>query len=101
MVVSYLRPGQSDGTAPSIMGDWIVIQNNGAGSKVTASSVVAINQKDPTRITTVLPFGPLKKGEWSFAPPKNGSDAENNMVYSQDMGPARLPASSWIRRPAR
>ncbi len=89
-VVSYLRPGQSDGTAPSIMGDWIVIQNNGAGSKVTASSVVAINQKDPTRITTVLPFGPLKKGEWSFAPPKNGSDAENNMVYSQDMGTGKV-----------
>jgi hypothetical protein len=85
-VVSYLRPGQSDGTAPSIMGDWIVIQNNGAGSKVAASSVVAINQKDPTKTTTVLPFGPLKSGEWSFAPPKNGSDAENNMIYSQDMG---------------
>jgi hypothetical protein len=91
-VVSYLQPGQTDGTAPSIMGDWIVIQNNGAGSKVTASSVVAINQKDPTKITSIFPFGPLKSGEMSFAPPKNGSDADNYMVYSQDEGVGKVAA---------
>jgi len=89
-VVSYLQPGQSDGTAPSIMGDWIVIQNNGAGSKVVASSVVAINCKDPTKMMTIFPFGPLKSGGFSFAPPKNGSDAENNMLYSQDLGVGKV-----------
>jgi hypothetical protein len=89
-VVSYLQPGQTDGTAPSIMGDWIVIQNNGAGSKVTASSVVAINQKEPATMTSIFPFGPLKAGEISFAPPKNGSDADNNMVYSQDLGVGKV-----------
>jgi hypothetical protein len=89
-VVSYLQPGQSDGTAPSIIGDWIVIQNNGAGSKVKASSVVAINQKDPKKMTSIFPFGPLKPREISFAPPKNGSDADNNMVYSQDLGVGKV-----------
>ena len=89
-VVSYLQPGQSDGTAPSIMGDWIVIQNNGVGSKTKAASVVAINQKDPPKMTSVFPFGQLERGEQSFAPPKNGSDAQNNMVYSQDLGVGKV-----------
>jgi hypothetical protein len=68
------------------MGDWIVLQTNGAGSKQAISSVVAINQKDPARMTTVFPFGDFKPGMFSFAPPKNGSDAENNMLYSADVG---------------
>lgn len=86
-VVPYLEPGQTDGAAPAIMGDWIVIQTNGAPpSKTKASSLVAINQKDPSKVTRVYPFGQLKPGEQSFAPPKSGSDAENNMVYSQDLG---------------
>jgi hypothetical protein len=86
-VVAYKQPGQTDGAAPSIMGDWIVIQANGAPpSKVIASSLVAINQKDPAKMTSVFPFGPLPPDGVSFAPPKNGSDAENDMLYSQDLG---------------
>jgi hypothetical protein len=41
-------------------------------------------------MTTISPFGPLKFGEFSFAPPKNGSDAENNMLYSQDLGVGKV-----------
>jgi hypothetical protein len=90
-VVSYLEPGQTDGAAPAIMGDWIVIQTNGAPpSKTKASSVVAINQKNPSKVTRVYPFGQLRPGEQSFAPPKSGSDAENNMVYSQDLGVGKV-----------
>jgi hypothetical protein len=86
-VVPYLDPGQTNGAAPAIMGDWIVIQTNGAPpSRSKASSLVAINQKDPSRVTKVFPFGQLEPGQQSFAPPKIGSDAENNMVYSQDLG---------------
>jgi hypothetical protein len=89
-VVPYLQPGQSTGDAPGIMGGWIVIQTNGIGSKTVASSVVAINQKDPGRMTSVSPFGPLKSREMSFAPPKTGTDIENNMVYSADMGVGKV-----------
>ena len=32
------------------MGDWVVIQTNGIGSKTIASSVVAIDQHDPKKI---------------------------------------------------
>ena len=27
----------------------------------------------------IFPFGPLKPGEWSFAPPKPQTDLENSM----------------------
>ncbi len=85
-VVPYLQPGQSTGDAPGVMGDWIVIQTNGIGSKTVASSVVAISQEDPGKITSLSPFGALRHGEMSFAPPKTGTDIDNNMVYSADMG---------------
>jgi hypothetical protein len=87
--VAYVSPGQSTGTAPSIIGDWITILTNGIGSRTVASSVVAINQKDPTKVTTIFPFGPLRHGI-SFAPPKNGTDPENNMLYAADMGMGKV-----------
>jgi hypothetical protein len=72
------------------MGDWIVIQTNGPVTKGIASSIVAINQKDPSRMTSVFPFGQLEPGEISFAPPKSGTDPENNMVYSADVGMGKI-----------
>jgi len=85
-VVYPIQKGQTTATAPSVMGDWIVFQLNGAGSKTVASSIVVVNQKDAKKLQIVFPFGPLKPGEFSFAPPKAGADPENGMVYSADMG---------------
>jgi hypothetical protein len=39
---------------------------------------------------TIFPFGELKKGEWSFAPPKPQTDPENSMIYSADMGMGKV-----------
>jgi hypothetical protein len=88
--VAYLQKGQSTGDAPGIMGDWIVIQTNGVGSKTVPSSVVAIHQKDPTRMASVSPFGPLKRSQISLAPPKSGTDIDNAMVYSADAGVGKV-----------
>ena len=85
-VVSPMQKGQSTSDAPSLLGDWIVLQVNGIGSETVASSVVAVSQKDPTKMKTIFPFGELKKGQWSFAPPKPQTDPENSMIYSADMG---------------
>jgi hypothetical protein len=85
-VIRPIRKGQSAPAAPTVIGDWVVAQLNGIGSDTVASSVVVANQKDPTKTQIVFPFGELKKGEWSFAPPKNGADPENNMIYSADVG---------------
>ncbi|MDJ0957431.1 MAG: hypothetical protein QNI91_11255 [Arenicellales bacterium] len=86
-VVTQL-PGQTTGTAPTVMGDWLVVQTNGNGSYETASTLVAVHQGDPTKINRIFPFGELDVAnkEWSYAPPKAGSDPENNMVYSADAG---------------
>jgi hypothetical protein len=91
-VVNYLREGQTDGDAPTLMGDWVAIQTNGPGSGKAASSMVAINQHDAKKMTTLFPFGPLQPGQFSFAPPKAGGDPENGMIYSSDMGIGKFAA---------
>jgi hypothetical protein len=85
-VIRPIQKGQSAATAPTVVGDWIAVQLNGIGSDTVASSVVVASQKDAKKTQIVFPFGELKKGEWSFAPPKNGADPENSMIYSADMG---------------
>ena len=89
-VVKPMQKGQSTSDAPSLLGDWIVLQTNGIGSETVASSIVAVNQKDPTRMKVIFPFGELKKGEWSWAPPKPQTDPENSMIYSADMGMGKV-----------
>lgn len=86
-VIRPMQPGQTSATAPSLIGDWIAFQLNGIGSETIASSVVIASQKDAKNMKIVFPFGKeLKKGEWSFAPPKAGADPENGMIYSADVG---------------
>jgi hypothetical protein len=62
-----------------------VVQTNGVPSNVS-STVVSISQSDPTKIQSVTPFGPLKPGQQSVAPPKSAVDVENNFVISADQG---------------
>jgi len=85
-MVRPLAEGQKAMTAPTMVGEWVAIQTNGLFSDKKSSSVVVINQDDAGRVHTIFPFGELKPGEWSFAPPKPGADPENNMMYSADMG---------------
>ena len=85
-VVRPMQKGQGAATAPTIIGDWVGFQLNGSGSDTLASSIVIASQKDATNTQVIFPFGPLKDGEWSFAPPKAGADPENSMIYSADMG---------------
>ncbi len=85
-----MQQGQSTSDAPSILGDWIILQTNGIGSETVASSIVAVHQDDASRVKVIFPFGPLRKGEWSFAPPKPQTDPENSMIYSADMGVGKV-----------
>lgn len=85
-VAHPLTEGQAALTAPTMVGDWVVVQTNGLFTDKKASSVVAIHQDDASRVETIFPFGELGRLEFSFAPPKNGADPENNMIYSADMG---------------
>lgn len=89
-VMKPMLPGQTASTAPTVVGDWIAIQTNGIGSDTVASSIVVAHRDDSSRTETIFPFGELKPGEWSFAPPKAGADPENNLIYSADMGVGKV-----------
>jgi hypothetical protein len=89
-VIYPIAKGQTTATAPTMMGDWIAFQLNGAGSSVKASSILVADSRDAKRMKVVFPFGELKPGEWSFAPPKCGGDPENHMIYSADMGVGKV-----------
>jgi hypothetical protein len=89
-VIYPIAKGQTTATAPSVIGEWIVVQLNGAGSKEVASSIAAIHRDDAKKTKVIFPFGPLKPGGFSFAPPKAGADPENGMVYSADMGMGKV-----------
>ena len=83
-IAEYTEPGQMLGDAPSILGDWIVVQMNGLPTTKAASSITAIHQGDPTRITRVYPFGTDLPTGQSWAPPKAAVDPDNSMVFSAD-----------------
>lgn len=85
-----VQEGQTTADAPTIVGDWIALQTNGLGSKVKASSVAVASARNATNMKVIFPFGELKKGEWSFAPPKCCADLENSMIYSADMGMGKI-----------
>ncbi len=86
-IVRAMQKGQSAATAATIIGDWVAVVTNGIGSETIASSLVVASQKDAKKVQIVFPFGKeLKKGEWSFAPPKPGGDPENSIFYIADMG---------------
>ena len=89
VISDYLQPGQTTGDAPGILGDFVVVQTNGLTSNVS-SSIVSVSQSDPTNIHSVTPFGPLKPGQVSWAPPKSAVDVENNFVISADVGVSGL-----------
>jgi hypothetical protein len=89
VISDYLKPGQTTGDAPGILGDFIVVQTNGLTSNAS-STIVSISQSDPTNIQSVTPFGPLKPGQQSSAPPKAAVDNENNFVTSADVGVSGL-----------
>jgi len=90
--VLAMEEGQTTGACPSVIGDWIAIQTNGAGSEVKASSIVVAHVDDAKRMKVIFPFGQLEKGGWSFCMPKPITDLENNMIYSADMGMKKVGA---------
>lgn len=86
----YLAEGQTAGDAPGILGDWVVVQVNGLPSMESASSLVAISQDDPARISRIYPFGTDLPTGSSWAPPKAAVDEDNSMVFSADQNMMKI-----------
>ncbi|MHA3978770.1 NHL repeat-containing protein [Halovulum sp. GXIMD14794] len=89
---TYLEEGQTTGDAPAILGDWVVFQTNGLPTTEAASSLTAINQHDPSRITRIYPFGTELPTGQSWAPPKSAVDEENGMIFSADQNMMKVGA---------
>lgn len=83
-----MLPGQSDATAPAIMGDWVLLQTNGVGASAPLS-VVAISQANASELTRIEPI-PLDPGQTSVAANLMTPDVANNRIYSFDRGPGKV-----------
>ncbi len=88
--VEPMQEGQTTADAPSLLGDWIVLQTNGLGSDTKASSVAVAHLHDASRMEVIFPFGELEPGQRSWAPPKPCTDPENSMIYSADVGVGKV-----------
>jgi hypothetical protein len=78
----YLQPGGTGGTAPGVLGDWILLNSNVQGGKVP-QTITAISQADPSQQVTIQPWG-TDAVNASETPASMGVDADNNMFYVQD-----------------
>ncbi|MCG3777277.1 MAG: hypothetical protein JW395_4155 [Nitrospira sp.] len=82
---AYVLSGQTGGTAPNVIGNWI-ISNTNAKTGAVPMSVVAVNQGDENKLVRINPWGttlptgvPLSVTVGSF-----GVDPKNSMIYAQD-----------------
>ena len=102
----YLAEGQSTGDVPGIMGDWVTVQTNGMGGMVP-SSVFAINQRTPSRMTSVEPFGPAEEAADELRAPQDlGRPRERHALLGrrrrrQSGGDPRRPGDGRDDRPVR
>ncbi len=78
----YLQPGGTGGTAPGLLGDWIILNSNVQGGNVP-QTITAINQADPLQQVTIQPWG-TGNVTASETPASMGVDADNDMFYVQD-----------------
>jgi hypothetical protein len=87
--VRYILPNQTGAVAAAALGDWIILQTNGAPSK-TAMSIVAVHQGDG-RLVRHQPFENVPPwnftlGSKSFSPFSLSVDAAGSRVYITDSG---------------
>ena len=92
-----IQKGQTAATAPTVIGDWIVIQLNGAGSKEVASSIAAIHRDDAKRQKVIFPFGQLKPGGSASRRRRRAPIPRTTWSIRPTWAWARSPASSSTR----
>jgi hypothetical protein len=101
--VPYAGTG-TPGTAPAIMGEWVIIMNNGFLSSKEPFTIRAINVHDSSRTFTLKP---LEGYPMSQVGSKAAVDPENNRIYLADWKAEKLlcldfdPSSGfksrWVR----
>ncbi|MFJ8207712.1 hypothetical protein [Streptomyces sp. NPDC096033] len=86
----YPEKDQTSGSAPCVLGKWVLFNTNGVPSTVS-SSIVAVSQEDPKDLhrITAIPIGSAKKSFW---PSKLSCDPVTNMIYQADTGVGKVAA---------
>jgi hypothetical protein len=102
--VPYAGTG-TPGTAPAIMGDWVIIQNNGFLSSYEPFTVWAINVYDSTKFFTHMPLPAYPMCQVGS---KSAVDVDNMRVYVADwkaemlvcldFDPQRGFSTRWVRQ---
>lgn len=91
--VSYLKSGQTAGSAMAVMGDYVVAMTNGGAPTSTPMSVVAVSQKDAKQVANLEPFASAGAKN-SFIPSMVSVDPQANLVFVMDAGAGKLGAVS-------
>ena len=80
--------GQTGGTAPAILGKWIIADSNAVPSTTTPQCIFAVSQDNPKDVHTICPWGrkfPVASGATqSETPALPGIDAANNLIFADD-----------------
>lgn len=87
--VSYLKTGQTPGSAVAVMGSYVVTMTNGGQPTSTPMSVVAVSQADAKQIANLQPFA-SSGAKNSFIPSMVSVDPQNNRIYVMDAGAGKL-----------
>jgi hypothetical protein len=78
--VDYLTGVQTNGSAPAIFGDYVVLNTNGLPTK-EPMTMLAISQQDAG---IIYRFQPFKEKKYSFNPCKIAVDVANQKLYAVD-----------------
>jgi hypothetical protein len=88
--VSYLKKNQAPGSAPCMLGKWVMFNTN-SGPAHVSPQIIAVSQGNPNNIhrITAIPYG---NGPVSFWPSKLSCDPTTDTVYQADTGLGKIAA---------
>ena len=86
--VSYLKSGQTPGSAMAVIGNYVAAMTNGQPTS-TPMSVVAVSQADAKQIANLQPFA-SSGAKNSLIPSMVSVDPQNNRIYVMDAGAGKL-----------
>jgi hypothetical protein len=83
-----LTPGLTGGASPVLMGNWVIADSNGNGSKTTPQCLFVVNQDNPNNVHSICPWGTTMPAgatvSDTLAAP--GVDADNSLIFADDYG---------------
>jgi hypothetical protein len=89
--VSYLKKGQTAGSAVAVLGNYVVAMTNGGAPTSTPMSVVAVSQADSSRVANLEPFA-SSGSKNSFIPSMVSVDPASHLVFVMDAGAGKIGA---------